>query len=986
MERNITVKRKIILTVATVAAVSCSAAAELPELYFDPPARIIEVSKETTTLIANRNSDLEIVVPSGSGDILPYAGSELQKFIEKATGAKVPLTDKRSSAKYAVILGDNPLFRKAYPDLDPAKFWLDGFCILKRGNEIYIVGRDSKGKKLQKFLKTRSGDFRNECYFERATLFGVYEFLERFVGVRFFFSGEIGTVVPHLSELKIPASIRIMERPDFTCRKTSWWWNVPQTAEDLHYNKTMDVLTESNRTYLRWRMETRRIPNCHGLAWLGYPYRFGKTHPEFFAMRKNGKREPGTIGADYSGQLCLTSKGLRDEIFKDVRSWLLGEKPTVRGINPFGKGFYWAAPAFQPGFANIMPQDGFFKCRCPECRKYFDKGAISASNLIWEMTADIANRVKAADLPGYVTQMAYHFYNTIPDVEVPDNVLVMLAVQGPWREGTPAQGPQDRQIKAWFEKAKRKIAFWHYPHHNIRGIPHTTMRSIANHYQRHKDLYYGGNLQNGSPNSRLWDVPNAYIASKIFWNAGQDIDALLDDFCAKLFGKGAGEMKKFFDAVERKWIENRKEIDTDLGPETVPLSQYTIWTKIYPPAELKRLDAYFAKAEEQTKNDPDSLKRVKFFRRQYIGKMMEYARAFEQDQKDSQEIMLHAGKRKAPVSLDADFRIPGETAYLRSIKTPKTDLPIYAVAHKDAEALYITFRCDEPEMDRLKITDPKIRKKLHEDTVFEIFLNPSGDNQNYYQIVVHPSGEWQGLAFPGGKPWKPDIKVRCLIGKDFWSAEAAIPLKALGEMKDEFPFNLSYNRQLKDEPMYKRLYSWSPFLKNNFHSIDRYGRLSMKKGEDKNLVKNGNFDAELKNDRIGAWIVKYPSDPAFSGAIEPDPFEFITGGQSLYLRMDAGKSVFAVQNLRLKPDTEYAFTYWIKHDIPMTSVVWISVFAGRNFFMPKESIRGKADWHKKRFSFRTPKNFNGRAAVSFAIRKPKAELWVDNIRIEEISK
>ena len=54
---------------------------------------------------------------------------------------------------------------------------------------------------------------------------------------------------------------------------------------------------------------------------------------------------------------------------------------------------------------------------------------------------------------------------------------------------------------------------------------------------------------------------------------------------------------------------------------------------------------------------------------------------------------------------------------------------------------------------------------------------------------------------------------------------------------------------------------------------------------------------------MGAWWTRYPEDPDFSGAIEPDPAQFITGGQSLYLRMDTGKGVAAAQNLTLKPDT-----------------------------------------------------------------------------------
>ena len=67
---------------------------------------------------------------------------------------------------------------------------------------------------------------------------------------------------------------------------------------------------------LRNRMETVFIPNCHGLANLGYNYRFGKSHPEYFALNANGRRMNRTDGRELDrNQLCLAS-GIKQEIVK----------------------------------------------------------------------------------------------------------------------------------------------------------------------------------------------------------------------------------------------------------------------------------------------------------------------------------------------------------------------------------------------------------------------------------------------------------------------------------------------------------------------------------------------------------------------------------------------------------------------------------------------------------------------------------------------
>ena len=968
--------------------------AKLPELYFNPPPRELKLSKEMTTLIQNGKSDLEIVAPQEAGDTALFAGEEIQKYLQQGTKAKIPLLRQRGSAKYAIILGDNAMLKKAFPKVDLAKLHLDGFYTLKKGNEIYIAGRDTiPGRKLRNFLETATGNWLNMQLFERATLFGAYDFLERFAGIRFFFAGEMGTVVPDLKELKIPSTIHIMDRPDFTTRRVSWY--VGRRNKDEWYDD-QDPITGCNLNYLRWRLETRAIPNCHGLAWIGYHHRFAKTNPEFFAMYENGKRI-AVKHQNFAGQLCLSSKGLREEIYKDVKSYLLGEPASVRGVTFNGKTVMWPGSGFQPGFVNVMPQDAFYMCRCPDCQKYFSKGRVASSNLIWEMTAEIANRVKKDKLPGYVTQMAYHFYAAVPTVKLPDNVLVMYASYGPWVEGKKACKDDDEAIEQWTKKLNSKVAFWNYCINNakwsqsygVMGMPHTTPKNIANYYQKRKKYFYGGFLECETDHF-IWGVPNIYAATKIFWNNDLDVNAMMDDFYSKLFNAAAPEMKEFFETLEKKWLASRTTIETPTGPQHLPVTQFAVWTKIYPPAEIKRLDGIFDRAEQKVKNDAMALKRVKFFRERFLDVIKAHSARYIANSQDKAEVRLVANKRTKEIDLTKPIRIPGNTGYLRSLKKPQTDISVQTVVTKDDKNLYITFRCEEPEMKKLLFSRDKAaaKKNVWKEALFEIFLNPSGDRVNFYQIAIHPSGYMTTIVHPNRKEWDAALKVRTYIGKNFWSGELAIPLNALKNSTGEFPFNVGYSRQFAGEDPYSRTYAWSPYIKDAFNQSDKFGLLAVEnKNPDKNIVKDWNFDAEFDGFKLGAWHVAYPSDSDFEGALEPDSSRFVTGGQSIYLRMDAGKrGVSAQQNLKLKPDTEYTFSYWIKHNIDHSSGANAVVYVGKNIFMPELQMRGNLDWHKKSFTFRTPKNFNGKANVRFSIHRPKAEMWIDNVRILEKKK
>ena len=138
-------------------------------------------------------SKLEIVVPVQT-PVLDFAAMELQTLLKKGGIANCPIRQAPTQGAVSLILGDNELARKA--GLDPAKLASEGFFIKRKGNQIFLLGVDDP--------RVDPKANRWKMWFKRGTLNAVYDFLERFAGVRCYFPGENGTVVPPCKILMLP--------------------------------------------------------------------------------------------------------------------------------------------------------------------------------------------------------------------------------------------------------------------------------------------------------------------------------------------------------------------------------------------------------------------------------------------------------------------------------------------------------------------------------------------------------------------------------------------------------------------------------------------------------------------------------------------------------------------------------------------------------------------------------------------------------------
>ena len=260
------------------------------------------------------SANVEIVLDRKAPAAAVFAAKELKTFLDGSLGAQTEIVNELGDSKKQIVVGENEWSRAAGIDLEGKK--RDTFVIKEHEGRVYIAGRDSDSDIARLIEYGRPTDLRSLMRSERASAFGVYEFLERFVGCRFYFPGEMGTVVPRRNSIKIPAGTLIERTPIFSERHVSASSGVPLSVQMLNW--------------VRIRLETDHLQCGHGLNSFGYARRFADSNPEFFCLRSDGKRatfkvDPNPGAKMHSvGQLCHTS-AVWEEIAEDTLSFLRGE-------------------------------------------------------------------------------------------------------------------------------------------------------------------------------------------------------------------------------------------------------------------------------------------------------------------------------------------------------------------------------------------------------------------------------------------------------------------------------------------------------------------------------------------------------------------------------------------------------------------------------------------------------------------------------------
>jgi len=970
-------KRLMIFAALTAAALCAEGKFDLKPVS---PRKIVIGEKPAITLCKGGKAEYEVVKPANPA--AAPAAKELIEQLAQITGKKVKPVAKASGKVPAFYLGVCPEAKAL--GLNPEKLDRDGYYIRTDGNRIFITGCDSNkpGYDMEQF----------------GTLYGVYDFLERFAGVRYYFPGELGTIVPKKKDWTLP-EIDITERPDKQYRLAYCYQKLPGGLKLIEYGYPGASFKGVGDCPKTWRKSSvQSVRAVHGLRELELVKRFAKTHPEYFAMTKDGRRQDGSwnqINYHKYGHLCYSDPGLKEVVYQDSAAALTGKPASSRGISR------WTS-RWTTWHVNPTPNDGIEWCQCPACRKIARQGKQAMSDHVWRFMIDIARRLEKAGIPGYVMVDSYGLYALTHGMDLPDNMTVQVAMAGPWAERNEGmRSRDDARLKFWNKKQKslrynNNKVFMTKVCAPVDLIPNFTPRAVGTFFKRQAPYIYGCMFEGGS-DRWMFDALNCYVFSKVMWNTETDVEALLEEHCRLMYGAAAPMMNDFYRELENLWLDKivAVHIETPWGVTWQMPTKNEIWTKIYSPEKIAGISALLDRAEKAVANDPQSLKRVKFMREQLWSPVVLGSQRFFKEISDRSAWTLRAGEADK-ITLDgklAEAAWKKAEAVWLTARQPneKVEVQTRVKMLQDTDNFYFGFEAEEPHTDAMTapVTRPADSAEVWRDNGAEIFLSAELSSDFIYQFLFNSSGfkadlrnvvDQIDVRFNSGF----EVKTNVIPGK-MWTAEVRIPRKSMPELtgRRKIVGNFTRRRVLTGQQVRTVKYCWHLFPRN---IAENCGYIQLDKSEGKkNLISFGDFDGPVHSKRFMGSSAGWGN----SNHLIPDREFFVTGGVSLRLE---GASNRVRQTLPVKPDKQYKLSFFVRAE-KLTPGLRIMIRYGGNptpsiYVLGdyRDYIRGTVNWFRVEKIFHTPKEFGKHYPphIEFFIGKSTGKCWIDHVELVEV--
>ena len=539
-----------------------------------------------------------IVTSDRPGAVAKYAAEELASHIAKAAGVTLVITTESAltdTSTNRIYVGDSQAARAAV--IDVGKLAAEAFVLRTTDHALFIVGNDKNDDPLDP--DTRAG-----------TLWGVYEWLERTLNVRWLWPGELGAFVPKtqmitasdVDETIPPAFFQRKIRPGlgFTSEHPAMGFSAA-AAED--YSRAQTVFLRRHRMGRSFAMS-----NSH--AFTDWWKRNGKEHPEWFQLRDDGKRGPRKSTSRFS--MCVSNPEFQKQI---IDQWSTHHTP-------------------KPGtksFINACENDILGSCTCAVCQAldgpapadyltyYSPTSKMADSRFVSDRYAHfwLALQQQAARIDPNATVLGYVYFNYFQapttDIKLNDHILLGFCPSGGWFPRSPAE---DTWMKAQWDGWRRTGArLFMRTNHLLDGY---TMPFIFAHQ-------FASDFQHAAKNGMVatdfdsltgqWATqgPTLYVASCLHVRPEASADTLLSEYYSA-FGAAATKVKACFDYWENYTNMNRET--TSHAFETLEASRWRSWAKaadtVFPASSFVPAETMLQEALITVKADPEAAARVQF--------------------------------------------------------------------------------------------------------------------------------------------------------------------------------------------------------------------------------------------------------------------------------------------------------------------------------------------------------------------------------------
>jgi len=520
------------------------------------------------TLASGRQSDFSIVIPVNASATEAFAAQELQKYIELATLAQLPVvrSDRRISGA-AIYVGVKP----ALWGLQQAAFTgniVEGFALNALDAKTIVITGGS----------------------DRGVMFGAYAFLEKGLNVRFFRPQVFGEVVPKQDVVTLPL-FRDQEQPVFDWRRNHYCsdtrvitnqrrYDIADWSTKNRYNVELERLTSPRSAPFSSPAEFYAprggvIPLAY--EWQGHnfhklipPSEYLESHPEYYSYeRVTGQRRA------HRAQLCVTNT--------DVHR-IIADKAIA---------YFRQYP--QQTMLYVCQEDGSrLWCQCDNCLALNPSKSTSELHFADQnlyLTNAVA-RLVAREFPNKFIGTYAYAPTRRPAVNIkPEaNVRVMYCGFVPHADKSEPQPPQVEELRQWGQMTPGGVIVYEYLYSGpIYRETHDAW--LKDNYEFFHDNGVVGLIHE---TREAWGIEGfkMYAAARLSWNPDLDLKALEEDYYQNMYGQGAKAMFKFDRMIQDVYFDLSKLVNVRHGTQTV-----------FSDEDLNKLDTHLKVAYKQVTDD-----------------------------------------------------------------------------------------------------------------------------------------------------------------------------------------------------------------------------------------------------------------------------------------------------------------------------------------------------------------------------------------------
>ncbi len=444
-------------------------------------------------LFKNGGSRYQIVVFNNASTSETTAARELQDYLFQISGAHLTITTDIDSRYKHIYVGYSSkiaaLTGKPKPKDDD-----ESFTYCKVGHDLLIWGGRQRG-----------------------TMYGVFTFLERELGVHWLTPD--CTIVPKCNRWRLP-KLSHSESPAISYRYNNYYTTHNQPNWSAHVKENMNGPV----TNVYGNMEG--YLGCHTMGSMVPVSEFYETHPEYFSLRE-GKR------LSQKEQLCLSNPEVL-QLCKERLLQVMRDRPGYR-------------------IYSLSQNDNNNFCQCEHCTA-IEKLYGGHSGLILWFVNQVAEEVSKEFPDKFIGTFAYQYSRKPPKgIKPRENVVIRLCdieccFAHPFNSECPQNELFMNDLRGWSAIAPHLFIWDYIVDYSQYIAPWPNFQVLAPNIRTFRDNKAIGVFEEAQYQSigGEFEELKSWTVNQLLWNPDQNTDSLVNIFIEGFYGNAAPLIMEYY--------------------------------------------------------------------------------------------------------------------------------------------------------------------------------------------------------------------------------------------------------------------------------------------------------------------------------------------------------------------------------------------------------------------------------------------------------